>query len=174
MTRDRAVRAATPLDPDRAWSYALDLLARRALSAAEVGARLRRRGLGDADADAVVAKLERLRLLDDRAFAEAYVRSRARARGRLALRRDLRAKGVAEDHVDAALVDQDDAAQHAAAVALLRKQAWRFALDDARAADPKAAQAARGRAYALLARRGFPPDAAAAAVAAVLGDADDA
>lgn len=169
MSPGRALRAPTPLDPERAWDYALELLARRAMSASEVRARLRRRSLPEADADAVVAKLERLGLLNDRAFAEAYVRSRSRERGRLALRRELQHKGVAEDVADGALAPHDDADQALAARALLAKHAWRFAAapDDARAV-----HAARARAYGLLARRGFPPDAVAAAVAEVLGDAE--
>lgn len=167
MTSGRALRAPEPLDPEQAWDYALELLARRALSAAEVRARLRRRSLPEGDADAVVAKLERLGLLNDRAFAEGYVRSRARERGRLALRRELHAKGVAEDALADALAPHDDADQAAAARALLVKHAWRFA---AAPDDALAVQAARARAYRLLARRGFPPDAVAAAVAEVLGD----
>ncbi len=170
MTRSRAVRAPTPLDAERAWDYALDLLTRRAMSASEVGERLRRRSLPEPDADAVVAKLERLGLVNDRAFAESYVRARARERGRLALRRELHRKGVAEDTVDGALVPHDDAHQEAAARALLAKHAWRFAA--AAQGDARAAQAARARAYGLLARRGFPPDAVRAAVAAMLGDDD--
>jgi regulatory protein len=164
----RALRAPTPLDPDRAWDYALELLARRSMSAAEVRARLRRRSLPVGEADAVVAKLERLGLLDDRAFAEGYVRSRARERGRLALRRELQHKGVADDVADGALAPHDDADQASAARALLIKHAWRFAVaaDD----DARAEQSRRARAYGLLARRGFPPDAVAAAVAEVLGD----
>jgi regulatory protein len=169
VTRDRALRPPTPLDPERAWDYALWLLGRRAMSAAEVRERLRRRSLPEPDADAVVAKLQRLGLLDDRAFAEGYVRGRARERGRLALRRDLHRKGVGEDVVEAALAPHDDADQAVAARALLRKHAWRFA---AASDDPTAARAARARAYGLLARRGFPPDAAQAAVEAVLGATD--
>jgi regulatory protein len=166
----RALRAPTPLEPERAWDYALELLARRAMSAAEVHERLRRRSLPDPEADAVVAKLEALGLLNDRAFAEGYVRGRARERGRLALRRELHQKGVAEDVVDGALAPHDDVDQAAAARALLAKHAWRFAV--AEGDDARAAQAARARAYGLLARRGFPPDAVRDAVADVLGDDD--
>lgn len=171
MSPGRALRAPRPLDPERAWDYALDLLTRRALSAAEVGERLRRRSLSEADADAVVAKLERLGLLDDRAFAESYVRARARERGRLALRRELHQKGVAEDVVDLALAPHDDVDQEGAARALLAKHAWRFAA--AAQGDARDAQAARVRAYGLLARRGFPPDAVRAAVSAMLGNDGD-
>ena len=169
MSPGRALRAPTPLDPERAWDYALELLARRAMSAAEVRTRLRRRSLPGHEADAVIAKLERLGLLNDRAFAEAYVRGRARERGRLALRRELQHKGVAEDVAEEALAPRDDADQAAAARALLLKHAWRF---EAASDDARAVHAARARAYGLLARRGFPPDAVAAAVAEVLGDGE--
>ncbi|CAN5829438.1 hypothetical protein BH23DEI1_BH23DEI1_05040 [soil metagenome] len=168
----RAMRAPTPLDPERAWDYALLLLGRRSCTAAEMRVRLERRSLPEADADRVVARLQELDLLNDRAFARAYVRSRTAGRGRLGLARELRRKGVAEDVVDDALADATDEAQGRAAAELIRKQAWRFR--DAALDDPERAAAARARAFALLARRGFPSDAARHAVEQVLGEIDAA
>jgi regulatory protein len=164
----RAVRPPRPLDPERAWEYALWLLGRQAMSAAEMRARLRRRSLPDAEADRVVARLEELGLLDDAAFAEGYVQNRAGRRGRLALRRELLAKGVAEATVEASLAERDETSERAAARDLLAKQAWRFA--EAHTDDATRAGAARSKAYALLARRGFAPEVARAAVEAVLGE----
>jgi regulatory protein len=167
----RPFRSPTPLAPERAWDYALSLLGQRARTAAEMRERLRRRSLPDAETERVVERLEELGLLDDRAFAEAYVRTRAESRGRLGLRRELQRKGLAEEVVDDALAERTDDDEARAAVALLRKQAWRFRA--AHEDDRERAAAARSRAYALLARRGFPPDAARGAVEAVLGAHDD-
>jgi regulatory protein len=164
-------RARTPLTPDEAWDYALRLLTGRAMSAEEVRTRLVRRGLPDDDAQRVIRRLVDLRLLDDAVYAEAYVRNRAAQRGRLALRQELRRKGIAEALVDDALVERSDADEATAARALLHKGSWRFAA--AHGDDPQKAAAARARAFALLARRGFAVDAARAAVEEVLGAGDD-
>ncbi|WP_372699966.1 regulatory protein RecX [Arthrobacter sp. JSM 101049] len=69
----------------------------------------------DVPADAarhVLDRFEELQLIDDAAFADAWVRSRARTRGlsRLMLRRELRDKGISDELADAALeqVSSDD------------------------------------------------------------------
>jgi regulatory protein len=160
-------RPRLPLAPERAWDYALLLLGKQARSAAEMRERLRRRSLPESEVERVVARLEELGLLDDHAFASAFVRSRALSRGRLGLRQELERKGVPEAVVEEVLAERSDDDEAGTAEGVLRKQAWRFA--DARADDPARAAAARARAYALLARRGFAPDAARAAVEAVLG-----
>ena len=162
----RRIRPPAPLPPERAWDYALLLLGRRAYTAHEMRARLRRRALAEDEVERVVGRLEELRLIDDHAFARVYVASRAAAHGDLALRHALRRKGVAEAIVDDVLVDRSEHDQLAAAEALLRKHAWRFA-------SPKTAEAGRARAFALLARRGFAPDAAREAVDAVLPPSED-
>jgi regulatory protein len=167
----RRLRPPTPLAPEGAWDYALLLLGRRALSSGEMRERLRRRGLPDADVERVLTRLLELKLLDDRVYAGAFVRSRAASRGRLALRQELHRRGLAETIVDEALAERTDDDQATAAAALLRKLAWRF--EDAHSPDPDEARGARARAYALLARRGFPPDAAREAVDAVLPRDED-
>ncbi len=167
----RAVRAPRPLEPERAWDYALWLLGRQAYTAAEVRARLLRRSLPEADADRVVDRLLALGLLDDRAYAQAYVERRAASRGRLALLQELARKGVARSFIDEALSERSDDDQRGAAVALLRKQAWRF--EAVAGPDPTAAARARAKAYALLVRRGFPPDAVREALDEALPAADE-
>ena len=156
-------RPPAPLTRERAWDYALSLLARQAYSAAELERRLLRRHLPQDEAARVLARLQELHLLDDAAFAEAYVRSRRRAKGTMALRQALRRKGIDETHVDAALAEEGEADQAAAAVAVLAAQAWRFA--DVGSDDPDLARKARARAAAFLARRGFDPDAVSTALA---------
>ena len=116
-----------------------------------------------------------LGLLDDEAFARHWVesRDRARPRGEIALKRELRLRGV-ESQVIAAAIDErrsaeaddpfgamgdaGDGAQRrdpdeAAAAKLLERRRR----DLERVADPRKR---RARAYALLARNGFGPEVA--------------
>jgi len=127
-----------------------------------------------------------LRLLDDRAFAEAYVRRRRDERGRLALRTELRRKGIDEALIDRVLAADDedpglsDEQQREAASALLTKHAWRFAgrpAGDAPDGDVTDArlerQRRRARAAGFLARRGFAPDVVSEALALAFPDPYD-
>ncbi|MFA7460250.1 MAG: regulatory protein RecX, partial [Trueperaceae bacterium] len=83
-----------PLTKERAWNYLLYILARRSYTVAELREKLLRRGLPAAEAEPLLQRLHELRLVDDSTFAEQYVSSRKRARGRLVLRRELQRKGV--------------------------------------------------------------------------------
>jgi SOS response regulatory protein OraA/RecX len=129
---ERGAPPTAPLAPERAWDYALWLLGRQAYTASEVARAAARRGWTPRCAPRRVARLQELRLLDDRAYAEAYVRRRRDERGRLALRTELRRKGVAEALVEGVLAGDDDDPgldddqQLRAAAALLAKHAWRF------------------------------------------------
>ena len=138
------------------------LLSRQAYSAAELRRRLLRRGLTEADAERVLARLQELQLIDDALYAQAYVRSRRRSKGPLALREELRRRGLDEAHVERALAEEGEPDQGATAAAVLTAQAWRF--EDARSSDREIARKARARAAAFLARRGFEPDAVADAL----------
>ena len=159
-----------PLDPARAWDYALWLLGRQAYSAAEIERRLRRRALPEADAQRIVARLIELHLLDDERYASAFVRARKTAKGPLALRASLRQRGVDETVVQDALESEGASDQVGVAVALLERQAWRFA--DARSSEREPALRARARAAAFLARRGFEPDTVHSALARAWGEPD--
>jgi regulatory protein len=122
-----------------------------------------------------IARLVELGLLDDLAFAQAWVesRDRARPRGSQALRRELALKGIDRETIEGLLAGRRDAPEAAdfgtvdegttdavaepvspderAANKLLLKN--RVSL--ARVADPRLR---RQRAYALLARNGFDPE----------------
>ena len=143
---------------------ALRFLESRARSASEVRGRLVRHGYRPDLVEGCIARLVELGMLDDAAFAQAWVesRDRARPRGERALRRELRTKGIDRDVVDEVIQERADRAAEAdgsdpdeeAAKRLLERNAR--ALD--RIPDPRAR---RQRAYALLARNGFDPDVAA-------------
>jgi regulatory protein len=83
----------------KAKAAALSLLATRARARHELVERLRRKGYGAPAVDHALAEVERLGLVDDRAFAEAWIRVRlhARPRGSRMLLAELARKGVAAD-----------------------------------------------------------------------------
>lgn len=115
-------------------------------------------------------------MLDDAAFARAWVesRDRARPRGERALRRELRLKGVSDEIAAETLAAREEpgadetgapSADEAAAARLLERRAAALA----RIADPRAR---RQRAYALLVRAGFDSEIASRlAVSALAGGA---
>ena len=91
--------------------------------------KLRDKEFGDELIDQVVADLERLHLLDDRAFARGWIESRMRNRpsGTFRLARELHQKGIDKEIVDELLEefgDELDSAETAAG--LLRRQGWRY------------------------------------------------
>lgn len=176
--------ARAPLRPEQALGAAMKMLARAALSRAQLAARLERRGLDEATVAAVCERLAELRLLDDAGLARRYVERERAARGELALRAGLQRLGIDEANAQRALVGEDEgggvdeAQQRRAARELLQKHAWRFQAkaheEQGAPLDPQAARRAlerrRAKAARFLASRGFRSDA----VAAALGSAEAA
>ena len=134
---------------ERAWSYALWLLGRQAYTTGQLRDKLTRKGATEDTVTRVLDKLIDLRLVDDALYAEAFVRSRGRTKGALRLRQELFRKGVAEPLVDKAVGNLDEATQLESAVALAEKNRWRWK------GEPREQYS---KAYAFLARRGFPGD----------------
>jgi len=102
-------------------------------------------------------------LVDDNAFAKAWIESRQASRGlsKRALAQELSRKGIDRDIVSESLAAIDDDAEYDAARALVEKK-----LRSTRNADPRA----RWRQLVgLLARRGYPPGLAMRVVGEVLG-----
>jgi regulatory protein len=112
-------------------------------------ARLRRRGAPPEVAAAVADDLAGRGYVDDAAFARHWVTTRAaRGYGAARLRAELRARGVATAHIDAALASLDRGGQLDEARRLARRRLQGLA----RAAPEKAAARLRDH----LLRRGFP------------------
>jgi regulatory protein len=123
--------------------------------------------------EGTVARLLELGLLDDTAYAKAWVESRDRSkpRGESALRRELSLKGIERETIaavlaergvaaDSAVADDDGSARSFAGSRGADETAAERLLSKSRAAllrieDPRAR---RSRAYALLARNGFDPE----------------
>ncbi|MFC8718326.1 recombination regulator RecX [Kitasatospora sp. NPDC057198] len=118
----RRGRAAEPEgDPaERARDVCLRLLTGAAKSRKQLADALRRKEIPDEVAEQVLDRLEEVGLIDDAAFAEAWVESRHAVRGlsRRALAQELRTKGVTGETAERALlqVDADDETEAARAL----------------------------------------------------------
>lgn len=149
----RKAEHAEVTDPNLVLEACLRFLEARPRSAAEVRRRLLLHGYRADLVEGAIARLTELGMIDDAAFARAWVesRDRARPRGERALRQELARKGIDRAVRDEAIADRElerpDADEDAA-----RRLLDRHASALARVADPRAR---RQRAYALLARNGF-------------------
>jgi regulatory protein len=92
-------------DEQALYAAALGALTRRAHSVFEMRAYLERRAASQEAARNVLARLREQRLLDDARYAAEFARLRARTRsqGRYRVARELRARGVSDQHIEAAL-----------------------------------------------------------------------
>jgi len=162
---ERRERRAQVDDETVVLEAAARFLEPRARSVAEVRRRLTGAGYQVVLVEGVIERLLEFGILDDAAFAQAWIesRDRARPRGERAMRSELALKGVDREIVDLLLGDRRAAAAEpdseglvtsADEVAAERLMA-RHSRSLARVGDPRQR---RQRAYALLARNGFAPD----------------
>ncbi len=139
-------------DPEAAaLEICLRLLTAAPRTRAQLDQALRRRGMAQSAADAALDRLAGAGLIDDAAFARAWVDTRHRGRGlaRRALTAELRQRGVDEGDVRAAIADLGPEQEAASARRLVEAKL----------------AATRGRPLAtrmrrltgLLARKGYPP-----------------
>jgi regulatory protein len=163
--RDRLERRAAIEDPEVVLDAAARFLEVRSRSVEEVRRHLTAKGYRAELVEVAIARLLAGGILDDEAFARAWIesRDRARPRGEQVLRAELVAKGIDREIVAALLDERREQAPASetdrygasadlrAAERLLEKR--RGAL--LRVADPRLRAQ---RAYALLARNGFDPD----------------
>ncbi|MEZ0163818.1 regulatory protein RecX [Kineococcus sp. LSe6-4] len=98
----------------------------------------------------VLDRFEEVGLVDDRAFADGWVRSRSVGRGRRALAQELRRKGVDDETAAQALEAVDHDTQLEAARDLVERK-----LRSVRGLERAVAER---RLFGMLARRGFPTD----------------
>ena len=144
------------------YSRALDMLARAPRSARDLRRRLLLKGDPDSDVDAVVERLVAAGLLDDAAYARAFVRSKISSQGfsRRRLQQELAKRGVARDISDAAIAEvlHDDDVDEVASIERVARKKLRTlrGLDE---------ETQRRRLYAYLARRGYDVDGVRAVVA---------
>ncbi len=102
----RAEKEEPPRDPvEQARAICLRLLTGTPRTRRQLADALRKREIPDEAAEEVLSRFEEVGLIDDSAFAEAWVESRHHGRGlaRRALARELRTKGVDAGLIDAAV-----------------------------------------------------------------------
>lgn len=163
---ERRERKAEIDDPAIVLEAAARFLEVRSRSVAEVRRRLTSAGYQTDLVEGAIARLLDLGLLDDEAFARAWIesRDRARPRGERAMRQELALKGVDRTTVDLVLAERreaiagfssEDAGPVSADLVAAERLLARNGRSLARIFDPRQR---RQRAYALLARNGFDPD----------------
>lgn len=94
------------LDTEQAlYEYALKALMRRAHSVFEMRRALEERAVDESHVQPVLHKLKEQKYLDDGRYARQFARvqSETRKRGRHRIARELRARGIPDRHIDAAL-----------------------------------------------------------------------
>jgi regulatory protein len=94
----------------RCLAAAYRLLALRPRSRAELSQRLRQRGFDNSTTESIIAGLQENGLLDDAAFAQFWAESRVASspRSRMAIRMELRRKGLETGLIDETLQGTDD------------------------------------------------------------------
>jgi regulatory protein len=168
---DRRERKAEIDDPAVVLEAAARFLEARSRSVAEVRRRLTGAGYRPDLVEGAIDRMMELGMLDDEAFARAWVesRDRARPRGERAIREELRLKGIDRASVDLVLADRREAVMSDAdgeiggdggsAPSPDRTAAERLLAKHSRSLERVSdRRQRRQRAYALLARNGFDPE----------------
>jgi regulatory protein len=156
-------------DPESvARTILLDQLTGRARSRAELRAKLDGRVVPPEIAERLLDRFTEVGLVDDAAFARAWVESRQAGKGLAprALAQELRRKGIPDEVAKEALETVDEEAQREAAQRLVRRK-----LRSLRSVDTTTATR---RLVGMLGRKGYSSGLAFAVVRDVLAERDDA
>jgi regulatory protein len=157
--------ADAPADPASvARSIALDLLTAAPRTRAQLATAMARRGVPDEVAAEVLERFGEVGLIDDSAFAQAWVTSRQRTKGLAprALASELRQRGVDEPLIAEAVGNLADDEIEATARTLVRRKV--------RTMTGLPREVKLRRLSGLLARKGYPSDVAMRAVRDVLAE----
>ena len=168
MRAAAAATAAVEADPEAVGrTVLLNALTGQARSRKELSDKLAAKDVPEDVATRLLDRFTELGLIDDEAFAHAWVESRQRTKGLAprALAQELRRKGVADDEANAALEQIDDDDQRVAARALVDKKLRTLRNVDRITATRRLA--------GLLARKGYSSGLALSVVREALGDRDD-
>lgn len=124
-------------------------MAPRAKSKGELLAHLKRRGIAENIAQATIYRLQEAGLVDDGAFAKAWVQSRLRTKrlSKAVIAGELRLKGISQEQIAEAIEEIDSETEYSSALELARRK-----MPSLGGCDP---QTQRRRIHGALARRGF-------------------
>ncbi|WP_308378055.1 recombination regulator RecX [Streptomyces sp. ISL-98] len=147
----RAGKGLPPQDPaEQARAICLRLLTGTARTRKQLADALQKRGIPDDVSDEVLSRFEEVGLINDAAFADAWVESRHHGRGlaRRALARELRTKGVDSALIDDAVgqLDSDQEEERARELVARKLRSTRGLERDRRVR----------RLASMLARKGYP------------------
>lgn len=139
----------TPPTPEEAYARAAARCAVKEYCRADWLRKLREVGVGEADAEAVVARLEREGFVDESRYARAFVHDKWEYDrwGRIKIRAALRQKGLSATDVDEALAQIDEEAYAAGLRALLAAKRRTVKADSDYARRQKLARFAAGRGF---------------------------
>jgi regulatory protein len=128
---------------------------------------MRKRGVEDEIASEILDRYDEVGLIDDAAFAKAWVTSRHHGKGlsRRALAGELRRKGVGSDEVGEALEELDPETEEATAKGLVARKL--------RVESRAAPDALFRRLVGMLARKGYPAGLAISVVKEALAERDE-
>lgn len=142
----------------------LNLLAQQPRTRAELERSLARAGAPEEVVAQVLDRLAGVGLVDDAAYAQAYVRTGVgvRRRGTRSLRAELQGRGVSPEVIAAATAEVDEDAERETALALASRRAAGL--------QPLPPQVARRRLTGLLLRRGFSGSVVSSVLTEVLAD----
>lgn len=121
----RAEKEEPPADPvEQARAICLRLLTGTPRTRKQLADALRKREIPDDAAEEVLSRFEEVGLINDSAFADAWVESRHRGRGlaRRALAQELRTKGVDSTLIDEAVAQLDSEQEEATARELVARK----------------------------------------------------
>jgi len=159
---------SAPIDPrEVARDICLRQLAIRPRTRAELATALRKQGVDDDIAAEILDRYDEVGIIDDAAFARAWVTSRHHGKGlaRRALAGELRRKGVGADEVGEALDGLDPSTEEATARALVVRRL--------RAESGAAPDAVFRRLVGMLARKGYPAGLAIRVVKEALAEREE-
>ncbi len=163
--RERQEQQPQRDEHELAREICLKQLAVRPRTRAELAKALHKRGISGEVADAVLNRYDEVGMIDDAAFAKAWVSSRHHGRGLAsrALAQELKQRGVSQEHTDEALsgLDADTEAETALALATRKLRTMR--------GEP---ESVFRRLVGMLARKGYPAGVAVRAVKEALATRD--
>jgi regulatory protein len=151
---DGPARTEPPDPTAQARQICLDMLTTKARTRAELATALVRRGIDEDTVSGVLARFSEVGLIDDAAFAEAFVHSghHYRGLGRRALAAQLRERGVDDQTTDSAVAAVDRHAEEEMARTLIRRRLASGAIGTSGTDDVATIRKLVG----VLARRGYP------------------
>lgn len=146
IDEDALTELSTEAEIKKAKEKALSLLSYKEYTQSELTQRLRKH-VDEAAAEAAVARMQELGLLNDRDYAERYLRELAdrKGYGKLRIKQEMRRKGIASDLIEELLAEREGIDPTEKIRAVLHKK-YPAAWED---------EQVRRRAYAAMLRLGY-------------------